>query len=88
MFIEEKDFHKLLERAVEKLSKQVNRPLDRWIDGEEAMQKLRVKSTTTLQRLRDNGKIRFFQDPEHRKHILYDRESIDEYLDKHAHDTF
>lgn len=43
---------------------------DKWISREEAMQKLRITSKTTLQKLRDEGKIRFSQ-PE-KKIILYD----------------
>lgn len=61
-------------------------PRDKWIDGDEAMQVLRIKSKTTLQKLRDEGKIRFSQ-PEPRL-ILYDRDSIDAYIEKHAKDTF
>jgi hypothetical protein len=59
---------------------------DRWISGGEAMQKLRIKSKTTLQHLRDTGAIRFSQ-PE-KKLILYDTQSIDEYLEKHTKETF
>lgn len=59
---------------------------DKWISGEEAMQMLRISSKTTLQKMRDNGDIRFTQ-PE-RKIILYDSDSIMEYLEKHAKDTF
>ncbi|MGN6418592.1 MAG: helix-turn-helix domain-containing protein [Pseudobacter sp.] len=59
---------------------------DKWISGEEAMQKLRISSKTTLQKLRDEGKNRFSQ-PE-KKHILYDVDSINDYLNKHAKNTF
>lgn len=58
----------------------------KWIDGEEAMLKLKIKSTTTLQRLRDEGKIRFSQ-PQ-KKIILYDRDSINDYIEKHAREIF
>jgi hypothetical protein len=50
------------------------------------MTMLRITSKTTLQKLRDEGKIRFSQ-PE-KKLILYDVDSIYEYLNKHARDTF
>jgi len=59
---------------------------EKWINDEEAMTALNIKSKTTLQKLRDEGKIRFSQ-PQ-KKIILYDKSSIDEYLDKHAHETF
>ena len=50
------------------------------------MTMLRITSKTTLQKLRDEGKIRFSQ-PE-KKLILYDVGSIYEYLNKHARDIF
>jgi hypothetical protein len=59
---------------------------DKWISGEEAMKKLRITSKTTLQKFRDEGRIRFAQ-PD-KKIILYDTDSINEYLEKHAKETF
>jgi hypothetical protein len=50
------------------------------------MKKLRKKSKTTLQKLRDEGKVRFTQ-PE-KKIILYDVQSIEKYLEDNASDTF
>lgn len=47
---------------------------------------MRIKSKTTLQKLRDEGKIRFSQSKQ--KIILYDAISGDTYLEKHAKDTF
>lgn len=61
-------------------------PERKWVDGDEAMQILRIKSKTTLQKFRDEGKIRFSQ-PEPRI-ILYDRDSIEAFIEKHAKDTF
>lgn len=61
-------------------------PQRKWIDGAEVMDLLGIKSKTTLQKLRDEGKIRYSQ-PEPRI-ILYDRDSIDAYLEKHAKNTF
>ena len=58
----------------------------KWIDGEEAMLLLNIKSTTTLQKLRDEGKIRFSQ-PQ-KKIILYDRDSISEYIERYVRETF
>lgn len=59
---------------------------DLWISGDEAMRKLNITSKTSLQNLRDTGQIRFSQ-PMH-KVIVYDRQSINEYLEKHAKNTF
>lgn len=47
--LEEKAFYELIERVVDRLSEQNNASPEKWIDGEQAMQKLRIKSTTTLQ---------------------------------------
>ncbi len=59
---------------------------ERWISDEKAMAKLNITSKTTLQRLRNEGKIRFSH-PE-KKIIMYDSDSINAYLEKHAKDTF
>jgi hypothetical protein len=54
-----------------KLSQKITE--DKWISPEKAMEKLRIKSKTTLQKLRDEGRIRFTQ-PD-KKIILYDSDS-------------
>jgi len=59
---------------------------DKWISGQEAMKKLRITSKTTLQKMRDEGSIKFAQ-PEKRI-ILYDADSINEYLNRHTRNTF
>lgn len=85
--LEEEAFYELYSKLVVEIKKQLGaKPRDKWIDGEEAMQLLRIKSKTTLQKWRDEGKIRFSQ-PE-TKIILYDRDSIEAFLEKHAKDTF
>ena len=50
----------------------------KWVDAVEAMKRLNIKSKTTLQELRDQGKIRFGQ--HHRKNISYDMDSVSKYL--------
>ena len=50
------------------------------------MTMLRIKSKTTLQKLRDEGKIRYTQ-PE-KKIVLYDRQSIEDYLNDFTYKTF
>ncbi len=50
------------------------------------MSMLKIISKTTLQKFRDEGKIRFSQ-PE-KKVILYDRNSINKYIEKHACEIF
>lgn len=84
--LQDEAFYALVEQVVQRIKEQNNVKQDKWISSEEAMQMLRISSKTTLQKLRDEGKIRFTQ-PE-KKIILYDVDSINEYLEKHAHDTF
>ena len=84
--LEEEAFYVLIEQVVKRLEDQRGVRLDKWVDDEEAMRLLNIKSKTTLQKLRDEGKIRFSQ-PQ-KKIILYDRDSIEDYLQKHVHNTF
>jgi len=84
--LQDEAFYALIEQVVERIKEKNGIKGDKWISGEEAMQKLRITSKTTLQKLRDEGKIRFSQ-PE-KKLILYDMDSINEYIVKHAKDTF
>jgi hypothetical protein len=85
--MESKAFYTLIEEVVERISEKYKlAQQDEWVDGDEAMRLLRISSKTTIQKLRDEGKIRFSQ-PE-KKIILYDRNSLYEYLEKHARETF
>lgn len=84
--LEDEAFYALVEQVVQRIKEKEGIKEDKWISGEEAMKKLRITSKTTLQKLRDEGKIRFSQ-PE-KKHILYDIDSVYQYLEKSAKDTF
>jgi Helix-turn-helix domain len=84
--LEEKAFYALIEEVVDRLKDKFSQKQDKWVSGEEAMAILRIKSKTTLQKLRDEGSIRFSQ-PE-KKIILYDVDSINDYISQHAKDTF
>ena len=84
--LQEEAFYALFDKVVEHVEAKLKDKPDKWIDGEEAMRELRIKSTTTLQKLRDLGKIRFSQ-PQ-KKIILYDRDSIMEYIEQHTRETF
>lgn len=84
--LEDEAFYALIEEVVARLKEKSGITQDKWISDEEAMRLLNIKSKTTLQKLRDEGKIRFTQ-PQ-KKIILYDRESIDQYLEQHARETF
>ncbi len=82
--LEDKAFYALIKQVVAQLKDESAK--EKWINDEQAMELLNVKSKTTMQKLRDEGKIRFSQ-PQ-KKIILYDRDSITEYLDKNAKATF
>jgi sucrose-6-phosphate hydrolase SacC (GH32 family) len=84
--LEEDAFFALVEQVVARLKKEHNKEKAKWVSDEEAMQLLNIKSKTTLQKLRDEGKIRFSQ-PQ-KKVILYDRNSIEIYLENNARETF
>lgn len=74
--LENEAFYALITEVVERLKEKNNIHEDKWISGEEAMQKMRIKSRTTLQRLRDKGRIRFTQ-PD-KRNILSDADSFNE----------
>lgn len=84
--LEDAALYALVEQVVARLKKEQGIDQDKWISDEEAMKLLNITSKTTLQKFRDEGKIRFSQ-PQ-KKIILYDRESIDEFLEKHAREPF
>lgn len=84
--LEDQAFYALINEVVQRIKDQQGIKQDKWISGEEAMLLLRISSKTTLQKLRDEGKIRFSQ-PE-KKIILYDVDSIYEFLEKNAKETF
>lgn len=84
--LEESAFYALIEQIVARLKESQGEEKEKWISDEHAMQLLNIKSRTTLQKMRDEGKIRFSQ-PQ-KKIILYDRDSIDAYLEHNAHNTF
>jgi len=83
--LESQAFYALVEEVVSRI-KSTNKDNPKWIDDDEdVMELLKIKSKTTLQNLRDEGKIRFSQLG--RKMILYDRESILEYIESYAKET-
>lgn len=84
--LENEAFYSLIEQVIIRLKEKDSTKIDKWISSDEAMEKLRIKSKTTLQKLRDEGKLRYSQ-PE-KKLILYDSDSINEYLEKHAKEPF
>ena len=83
--LETNAFYALVEEVVDKLMEQ-RQEKPQWLSGEEAMEMLKITSKTTLQKLRNEGKVRFSQPM--KKLVLYDRESILAYLEANAKETF
>jgi len=84
--LEDAALYQLFDKVVAHLKHQEARVENKWLTTEEAMKKLHITSKTTLQKLRDEGKIRFTHP--HRRVILYDTDSLNEYLEKHTKETF
>ncbi|HYC27372.1 MAG TPA: helix-turn-helix domain-containing protein [Chitinophagaceae bacterium] len=84
--LQDEAFYALIDQVIERIREKEGSKPEKWISGEEAMKMLRITSKTTLQKLRDEGKVRFSQ-PE-KKIILYDVDSIHAYLNKHTRETF
>lgn len=84
--LEEDAFYALIEQVVARLKEKHAERREKWISDEQTMQILNIKSKTTLQKLRDEGKIRFSQP--YKKIILYDRDSIEAYLNSNAREIF
>lgn len=84
--LEEAAFYALVEQVVARLQEKHGEVKEKWISDVEAMHLLNIKSKTTLQKLRDEGRIRFTQ-PQKRV-ILYDRDSITAYLERNARNLF
>jgi hypothetical protein len=84
--LQDEAFYQLIEEVVERLREKQNITQDKWISPERAMEILNIKSKTTLQKLRDEGSITFTQ-PQ-KKIILYDYDSLLEYLKSHSKTSF
>jgi len=84
--LESEAFYALIEDVVEHLKSTQTQPQEKWIDYTDAMSMLGISSKTTLQKYRNEGHIRYSQIG--RKVIMYDRQSILDFLDKNAKDTF
>lgn len=84
--LQDEAFYQLIEDVVERLKEKQNIIHDKWISPERAMEVLNIKSKTTLQKLRDKGQITFSQ--AQKKIILYDYDSILDYLKSHTKSSF
>ncbi|MCO5946714.1 helix-turn-helix domain-containing protein [Mucilaginibacter flavidus] len=84
--IENTAFYALIDTVIARIKEKQNNSADKWISTDEAMTMLRITSKTTLQKLRDEGKIRASQPG--KRTVLYDRDSIIDYLEDFTYETF
>lgn len=84
--LEDAALYTLIEKVLVRLQEKQATTQVKWVNMDEAMHLLNIKSKTTLQKLRDEGRIRYSQ-PQ-KKVILYDRDSILAYLERNARNTF
>jgi hypothetical protein len=84
--LESEAFFKLLDTVIQMFKPVNTRQGDKWISGVEDMKMIIIKINATLQKMRDEGRIRFTQ-PE-KKIILYDADSISDYLDDFVYEPF
>ena len=82
--LEEKAFYALIDEVVNRLGEKNNDKTDKWIDGAEAMNILKI-GKSTLQKLRDEGEIEYSKMG---KIILYNRFSIEEYIERNKREIF
>ncbi len=59
--LQDEAFYALVDKVIERINGQQAQKPEKWISGDETMKLLRITSKTTLQKLRDEGKIRFSQ---------------------------
>jgi ribosomal protein S19E (S16A) len=84
--LEDEAFYQLIEEVVDRLKEKHKVTHDKWVSPERAMEILNIKSKTTLQNLRNTGAIVYTQ-PQKRI-ILYDYDSLTNYLNSNSKNTF
>jgi hypothetical protein len=57
--LEESSFYALIDKVIEYIKTKETGRLNKWVNQEEAMKLFNIKNKSTLQQLRDNGRIRF-----------------------------
>lgn len=84
--LEDPAFHALVDELTNRVIAAHGKKPDKWISAEEAMKMLRITSKTSLQKLRDEGKVRFSTPLA--KGFLYDSDSVLELIEKNAQNSF
>ncbi len=80
--LEDKALYKIIDSVLEEYKEKIGAVQKIWITEDDAKELLGIKSKSTLQKLRDTDAIMYTQ-PMH-KVILYNRESILEFLSAHS----
>ena len=84
--IDEPALYELVNQVVNQMKQSLAPSQEKWVTPAEAMKILGIKSKTTLQKLRNEGLIRYSQ-PD-RRIILYDVQSLYNYLEAYAQEPF
>ncbi len=84
--LESEAFYRLVKEVVDRIRLENGVEQPKWIKMEEAMDLLNITSKTTLQKYRDEGKVRFSK--QGKRVILYDRDSIMKFLEENARERF
>lgn len=75
-------FYALIDEVVQHIENKSKSKYPKWVETEDAKEILHIKSDTKLKELRDEGAFRYTKP--NPKLVLYHRDSLYEYLDKHA----
>lgn len=75
-------FEKLVDKLVDYVKENHTIKDEPWVKEEDAHDILGLTSKATYQKLRDNNEVEFSQPT--LKHIMYKRESLYKYLEKHS----
>lgn len=84
--IEDVALYSRIEKVIDGIADRNPGKSDKWTTIDEAMSLLRIKSRTTLQKLRDESKIRVSYSG--KRCVLFDGDFILIYLDDFAYETF
>ena len=83
--LQEQAFYELVDSVVVKMMNQ-HHEKPAWISVDEAMNMLKITSKTTIQKLKNEGHIKFSQPM--KKLTLFSHQSILDYLEKHSVEPF
>lgn len=78
-------FYDLVDKVVDKMMAERKEQAE-WLSVDEAMNLLKITSRTTLQKLKNEGHVKFTQPM--KKLTLFSRKSILAYLEKHSKESF